>query len=371
MAGCVHEWLKFGASTETWRCAKCGTVEFRSRPIPLDYQTANGVLMRRTTKGVSLGDPYKVDVMRDMNGYRAEYGCGCVWEINERSLMYAWPNPSKPQEMCEAFCPSHGSSSPSPPVAFYPRYTRFLEPRPAPPPELELTFETEPVVGWRAWKVVTHRMHGGMSEPRLQSLTGRETWKPMTRCEAACTPQNLFGYGRTGDTHEAPWPSCQCGIWAVRDRESLPRDGMRGGIVCVGEIAMWGRVLEFKRGWRARYAYPKTLTLLADDDELRGELERVYGVEVTCEPPTATQWKDELATWPSTIPPVYFTAAAATAEIEKAMGKIASDIAAASKKLERLEKKRTKKTPTIPQVEQAKKPTPPRPRPSFKDALGR
>lgn len=160
------------------------------------------------------------------------------------------------------------------------------KPKPTPPRELELAFDTEPIVGWRMWRIVDYRRHGGATERRLAPLAGRTLWHPRQRFSASCEPRTLYGRTHDGD-HEAPWPSCMCGVWALRDRaaaeeKALERLPAGPHHACFGEVYLWGRVLEFKRGWRAAYAYPKRLILYAGPDAewLRGELGRLYGVPV-------------------------------------------------------------------------------------------
>lgn len=130
-------------------------------------------------------------------------------------------------------------------------------------PELELTFGVEAIVAWRAWEVVDFVFRGGATEKRLAPYTAHMPWEPMERMEAICT---------SGGHHEAPWQTCSCGIWAVRDRETA--EGV--GPEVIGSVYLWGRVLEFEKGYRAQYAYPKEL--VAPDQETADDLARTYGI---------------------------------------------------------------------------------------------
>lgn len=103
----------------------------------------------------------------------------------------------------------------------------------------------EAVVGWRAWRVA--RAGGGL---RLLSTLFDDVWEPEEALEAAC---------RHG--HRAPEAACACGIYGARDvteayRHLVGRDDP--GVVhrVIGEVALWGRVIEHERGWRASLAYP-------------------------------------------------------------------------------------------------------------------
>jgi hypothetical protein len=60
--------------------------------------------------------------------------------------------------------------------------------------------------------------------------------------------------------HEPPQPACTCGVYAAKNLEHLRRFGYeRRGIQ--GEVYLWGTVVERKLGWRAQFAYPKSLFL--------------------------------------------------------------------------------------------------------------
>jgi hypothetical protein len=161
--------------------------------------------------------------------------------------------------------------------------------------ELELAFDVEPIVGWRMFLLHSFQRRGGVAELRLASLTGRENWPPRERMTATCSVGR--GYGEPPPAHEAPWPGCGCGLWTTRERAAALHEGKEAGGSVLAEVAQWGRVLEFERGWRAQYAYPLRLIVhnpaSADRDrrraggpptaELVAELERVYGVPVRTE----------------------------------------------------------------------------------------
>ena len=64
-------------------------------------------------------------------------------------------------------------------------------------------------------------------------------------------------------THELPHSDCTCGVYAAKNIEHLRQFGYeRRGIH--GEVYLWGTVVEHKLGWRAQFAYPKSLFLPPD-----------------------------------------------------------------------------------------------------------
>lgn len=113
---------------------------------------------------------------------------------------------------------------------------------------LPTTASRDPVMGWRAWALFRGPRGGSL---RLQSITGGRThWRPGETAHATCW-RPLF--------HRAPAESCRCGLYGSRTVEML-RHAMDGTVV--GNVAMWGRIVEHERGFRAEYAYPQRIRLI-------------------------------------------------------------------------------------------------------------
>ncbi len=136
----------------------------------------------------------------------------------------------------------------------------------------------EPVIGWRCWFVLPHEL-------LLRPLVMRGlAWKPRQPLEAVC-PEKL---------HEVPADGCKCGVWAVCHPMMLreihwttaPPDGVDPvpGIIVVGQIALWGSVVQYERGWRASHAYPTHLYAFTDDVLVAEGLRERYGVPVAFGP---------------------------------------------------------------------------------------
>jgi hypothetical protein len=104
----------------------------------------------------------------------------------------------------------------------------------------------EAVHGWRAWSVV--ELDG---ELRLSSLTRAETWEPAAPFVATCPRRR----------HTAPRRLCSCGVYAAAEPEELARLGRIAG-AAIGQVSLWGRVAEHRRGYRAAIAYPSRLRLV-------------------------------------------------------------------------------------------------------------
>jgi hypothetical protein len=119
-------------------------------------------------------------------------------------------------------------------------------------------------------------------------------WPPLQPIVAVCSKFN--------SKHEAPWPSHECGVYALRTRR-LAEDRLQGFLNstngdkaeawAIGRVSLWGRVIECERGWRGQYGYPYAITVLSDDESLVPRLARVYAVDVDAGPPPLVEPEDE------------------------------------------------------------------------------
>ena len=115
-----------------------------------------------------------------------------------------------------------------------------------------------PIVGYRVWK---------WENTGLKSLCG-ERWHPGQSLAARCRASTVVGpiAGRAEavhDAHEPPQTNCTCGVYAAKTFHHLCSVGYaKCGIH--GEVYLWGTVVEHELGWRAQFAYPKSLILPPD-----------------------------------------------------------------------------------------------------------
>ena len=135
--------------------------------------------------------------------------------------------------------------------------------------------EAAPLRAWRYWQTSPRR--------RLRSVAQRHVeWPPGRIIAAVCV----------GGGHPAPEPTCWCGVSGARDLDALRDHGLcvLPGPLIVGEVFLWGRVLEESYGWRAQFARPAAIGLVAETVEdgvlrelLLTEL-AAYGVPVSLVP---------------------------------------------------------------------------------------
>ena len=136
--------------------------------------------------------------------------------------------------------------------------------------------DAAPVVGWRAW-VVTQTDAG----LRLGSVLYDDVWVPGTTALASCRRHDDL-FADPLPPHETPGFPCGCGFHAALDPVdalSYLRGRDEPATVCriLGEVALWGRLVETEAGWRAGAAYPVRLYV---DNAAIGDALAVYGVPV-------------------------------------------------------------------------------------------
>ncbi len=130
------------------------------------------------------------------------------------------------------------------------------------------------LTGWRCWTVLREE---GLLRPIYQRGM---IWKPRETYEAFCAAADT---NRQRGVHPVPWKECKCGIWSVCHPMLLQEVSWNwkdDETLVVGQVALWGRVIEFERGWRAQFGYPTHLYALSDDELLAQALRDRYGVPV-------------------------------------------------------------------------------------------
>ena len=121
----------------------------------------------------------------------------------------------------------------------------------------------EPLVAWRVWRVVS--TSDGF---RLGSVVKSALWPAGEPLRAECLREpTLAGFfRRRAPSHGAPEPECECGIYAGRlsaIEDYLAPSAAEFEARALGQVLLWGRVVECERGFRASYAYPARLYLPA------------------------------------------------------------------------------------------------------------
>lgn len=66
--------------------------------------------------------------------------------------------------------------------------------------------------------------------------------------------------------HPAPADRCNCGLYANPDFDALRQHGLclAPDVIVVGQVALWGKVVDDEPSFRGEFAYPARLSLVVD-----------------------------------------------------------------------------------------------------------
>lgn len=104
----------------------------------------------------------------------------------------------------------------------------------------------EPIIGYRAWRVDSG---GNLMSTGLFYYGHGGGWYPREPQASQCYYDKLLHYG-----HKTPQEHCNCGYYAASDFRNIMKGS--GKYAAVGRVAMWGKIIQYTKGWRAEYAYP-------------------------------------------------------------------------------------------------------------------
>lgn len=145
------------------------------------------------------------------------------------------------------------------------------------------------LTGYRAW--------GLSPEGHLRSVSMSSEWKPKQITTAKCVD---YGDGDEYDEtcpkcghhlHVAPVADCTCGLWCYKEASGLEAHSFSP---ILGQIALWGHIIEHEDGYRSEFAYPLTLWTTDDYAPLIAD----YGVPV--KPMAECPYQYQPATYNST-----------------------------------------------------------------------
>lgn len=152
--------------------------------------------------------------------------------------------------------------------------------------------EVYPILAWRAFKYYTPGYLGDVG--------GSHVYEPKRPWESSCRV-NEFRAQKDAPLvdHIAPGEECTCGFWAFKDKEQIVRQGYNGhGLI--GEVWLWGRVIECEDGYRSQYMYVNSLFVTKKHIEAEAPwLGYIYGVPCDVDLPFGAR------NWYKEHPPVY------------------------------------------------------------------
>lgn len=125
---------------------------------------------------------------------------------------------------------------------------------------------SEPIIAYRIWKV--------SPEGRLSTAyrnSGKWPWmKPYSAaCDGGQGKWTYLGMPLTIQwadqpkpaDHDAPHFYCSCGLYGYKSIKCLEQtfEQYYKGECVLGRVALWGKIVEHKDGYRAEYGYPQVL----------------------------------------------------------------------------------------------------------------
>ena len=129
-------------------------------------------------------------------------------------------------------------------------------------PEVAVPDGVEPIIAWRYWRFDPKTGH-------LKSLArDRTEWQPNVVFSARCRYERLdhtdarwrLVDGSLWKPHTSPSEDCRCGIYGARNLRSLRSQFLFGlNFNVVGEVSLWGKLIRGVKGYRAQFAYPRSL----------------------------------------------------------------------------------------------------------------
>jgi hypothetical protein len=139
-------------------------------------------------------------------------------------------------------------------------------------------FDSEPILAYRVWWITLDD-----GEPQnLRSLTYKIRWKPRRPLRAHCLFELSRRQASFHPNEQCPCLTHTCGVYALKDPVGLDAWGKVYGtytqanlLRVVGQVALWGKVLQHELGYRAEYAYPVSF-VAPEDPEIADWLEREY-----------------------------------------------------------------------------------------------
>lgn len=102
--------------------------------------------------------------------------------------------------------------------------------------------------------------------------------------QAMCPKDPLRAHGKD---HGVPGEGCTCGLYSAKTQKHLMGMGYRkydaertGQFRVMGEVSLWGKIVEGTQGWRAEFGYPRNLLVPFEAYALVAPLKDAYGVPV-------------------------------------------------------------------------------------------
>lgn len=141
----------------------------------------------------------------------------------------------------------------------------------------------DPIVGWRCWEV---GYDGHLIALNAGGGHTSSVWEPRNAKRAVCNRHSnglYFGEAPKPTHTHGPYDGCSCGFYAAK---LLAKAQWPSANYAYGRVAMWGKVIEHEGGYRAEYAYPVEVILVAKSGRKSNGSGGIFEI---------ASWSDEMA----------------------------------------------------------------------------
>lgn len=178
--------------------------------------------------------------------------------------------------------------------------------------DLEATYEytpfyIEPITAWRAWSVCgtgnckCGQTHRGLL---LRSITYPMPWLRKKASRAHCLPRWYSSEREAPQSrsrHHAPDAGHGCGIYSVKELKSARMWGhySKDRLLVIGEVQVWGQVLQFQDGYMSEYAYPVSVYVPENWSHLNDSAKQDFSPEMIAKGIGDSYGIDSWVGWPT------------------------------------------------------------------------
>ena len=143
-----------------------------------------------------------------------------------------------------------------------------------------------PIIAYRGWRVSGKNLFPlGVFFPNDRPGTKNEVFVPQKLMVAKCfhieshSPfWSLFSPLCRKSDEKPPTDNCSCGIYAVKNLNNVVveyRDTWSDFPIIFGKVALWGKIIEHEKGYRAEFAYPQVFY----EHQYSQNLANAWGIE--------------------------------------------------------------------------------------------
>lgn len=125
------------------------------------------------------------------------------------------------------------------------------------------------------------------------AAVSNDVWYPGIPSRAKCNQGgNMYIGGRRHEVWDAPASNCTCGFYCYKNLQGELLQLLDTGHLSyatmhksLGQVKMWGKIVEHELGYRAQYVYPHAIIVGQDVGEYNiAQIRKHYHIEVAVVP---------------------------------------------------------------------------------------